>query len=151
MNSQNIVNESQEERQFREWTQAEYATAMRYLLNKGYTNSQIVQPESRILPPLVAMWKVNSHVDGRKQALWVITGDVPNDHVIATVAPTAREAMRHFSLSWQLKSANLEAAAVANRIELGSPAVQREVAQSLQIGAERLYKVVTANDLWPED
>ncbi len=135
----------------REWSQAEYARAMRHLLNQGFAETRLLQPTSRVLPPLVALWHFEVKQDGKRQRLWVVSGsDLPVDHVSETAAANARDAMRHFYLNWQLKSAQLEQSLAANKVEVGNPALQGEYMQSLQKGAERLYQLVNDDRLWPE-
>lgn len=139
------------EKRSREWSQAEYARAMRHLLNQGYAEPQVQQASSRVLPPLVALWHFDAKRDGKRQSLWIVSGnDLPVDHVPQSVAGNARDAMRHFHLQWQLKAAQLEQRLQDNQVDVGNPQLQRDYMQSLQRGAERLFQLANDDRLWPE-
>lgn len=139
------------EKRRREWSQAQYARAMRHLLNQGYTEPQLHQANSRVLAPLVALWHFDVKRDGKRQSLWVVSGsDLPVDHVPQSVATNARDAMRHFHLQWQLKSAQLERRLQDNQVDVGNPQLQRDYMQSLLSGAERLFQLANDERLWPE-
>jgi hypothetical protein len=146
-----MPNQAEIEKRSREWSQAEYARAMRHLLNQGYSEPGLMQPTSRILPPLVALWHFEAKLDGKRSRLWVVTGtDLPVDHVAETVAGNARDALRHFYLHWQLRAAQLEQKLANNQIEVGNPALQTDYMKSLQRGSERLFKLTNDDGLWPE-
>ncbi|MGI9236005.1 MAG: DUF4826 family protein [Woeseiaceae bacterium] len=65
--------------------------------------------------------------------IWVISGEVPTDHITSDVAATARDAARHFSLKWQMDAAHTKNSAVSNML----------VAK-----AEQLYEIVEDDNLW---
>ena len=99
------------------------------------TNS-VNAEDSRYLVPLFALWKLTS-LDGKK--FWVLCGDLPSDHSSFDVAPNAREALRHFSLKWQMQAENL---LQANTDE------QNNFANLLIGRAEGLYKLYNDESLW---
>lgn len=139
------------EKRSREWTQQEYTRAMRHLLNQGFTDTQLSQPTSRVLPPLVALWHFKAKQDGKSIQLWVVSGsDLPVDHVAESAAGNARDALRHFYMHWQLKAAQLEQRLKENKVDVGNPQLQTDYMKSLQRGAERLFQVTNEDRLWPE-
>ena len=139
------------EKHSREWSQAEYARAMRHLLNQGYAETRLLQPTSRVLPPMVALWHFEAKLDGKRSRLWVVSGaDLPVDHVAETAAGNARDAMRHFYMHWQLRAAQLEQKLANNQVDVGNPTLQIEYMKSLQRGSERLFKLTNEDRLWPE-
>lgn len=147
-----LPNQAEIEKRSRAWSQAEYARAMRHLLNQGFGETKVMQSSSRVLPPLVALWHFEAKLDGKRSRLWVISGtDLPVDHVGETAAASARDALRHFYLHWQLKAAQLEQNLAANKVDIGNPALQAEYMQSLKRGSERLFQLVNDDRLWPED
>ena len=151
--SQNEQTMSPEEiaKKQKQWTQTEFTRAMQHLVNLGVQTPQVMQTESRVLPPLVALWRAHGKMDGKMLEVWVVTGqDIPVDHIPFSAAPNAREAMRHFFMSFQLKSARLEQGLKENRVELGNAELQRQYIQSLVIAAERLNALVNTEQLWPE-
>jgi hypothetical protein len=86
----------------------------------------------------------------KTKSYWIISGEnVPTDHIDYSVAQTAREAAKHFTMKWQMQGAQLE--------KLGDGAATGEssddvdwvkVANGLQMQAEALYGLVENEDAW---
>ncbi|MCC5824816.1 DUF4826 family protein [Alkalimonas sp.] len=89
------------EQQQSEWVRSQFQKANEYLASKGILPDQVVVTESRYLVPLVAVWRIKSQ--DRKE-FWVLTGDLPTDHMALSGAKNAKEAIRAFSFQWQLKA-----------------------------------------------
>ena len=73
-----------------------------------------------------------------------MSGDLPSDMVDVNVAKTAREAVRHFSMTWQLKAENLIRSG-ATRDE-----TQAKYANLLISRAQSLYQMQSDDKLWGE-
>ena len=65
--------------------------------------------------------------------IWVIAGEFQTDSIGSSVAATARDAARHFSLKWQMDAEKSP--------EAGDAMVQR---------AEELYAIAEIDDAWTE-
>jgi hypothetical protein len=130
----------EQEKKASEWSRNQYAEVQRYCSKNQFQIKQIIQPESRLLPPLLAVWKVELN-DVDVKAIWVIGGEVPTDHVALSVAKTAREAMRHFSMSWQLKATQIEAEAKGNDSKM-------QYMHTLIRSAEGVYQLASKDELW---
>ena len=122
--------------QQKEWVREQYQVATKYLAEQGLVTESVVVEESRYLVPLLALWKLKA-LDGNYY--WVICGDVPSDFNKLDVAPNAREAVRHFSLKWQLQADNLLSAGDKEQEEFAGLLVGR---------AEGLYKMYEQESLW---
>jgi hypothetical protein len=121
-----------------EWVKNQYQKANQYLAGKGIIPDNVAVTESRYLPPLVALWKLNTK---DKTSFWVISGDLPTDHMPFSAAPTARDAMRSFSLNWQLKAENIMNNATVDK-------TQRDFANLLVARAQGLYELFEDQALW---
>ncbi|SHG83484.1 DUF4826 family protein [Ferrimonas marina] len=88
------------------WVREQFQKANRHLAEKGILPGRVLEKESRYLPPLIALWKMEDQ-SPQKRRYWVLSGDLPTDLVADSAAKDAREALRHFALSWQLKGENL--------------------------------------------
>ena len=124
------------EEQQQHWIRKQYQLATKYLAEKGVVTQSVQVEESRYLVPLLALWKLTS-IDGNK--FWVLCGDLPSDHSSVDVAPNAREALRHFSLKWQMQAENLLQA---------NNETQNEFAHLLISRADGLYKLYNDESLW---
>ena len=121
-----------------EWIRKHYQVATKYLADKGMVTNSVAVQDSRYLIPLVSVWKLKL-LDNA--TYWVICGDLPSDHINADVAVDAREALRHFSLKWQLQAENL----------LKQPKKeQQEFAQLLVGRADGLYELYSNDKLWQD-
>ncbi|TAA48396.1 DUF4826 family protein [Corallincola spongiicola] len=88
------------------WVREQFQKAQKHLASKGIVPAQVLEKESRYLPPLVSIWKIVT-ADKPAQTVWVISGDLPTDHVEVGAAATARDALRYFGLRWQLQAEQL--------------------------------------------
>ncbi len=122
--------------QQQQWVRDQYQAATKYLAVQGLVTESVVVEESRYLVPLMAVWKLKV-LDG--SYFWVICGDLPSDHSAINVAPNAHEAVRHFSLKWQMQADSL--------LKIDDKE-QDEFAKLLIHRAEGLYDMYQQDRLW---
>lgn len=121
-----------------EWVRSQFQKANEYLATKGIIPDNVAVSESRYLPPFVAIWKLNTR---EKKSFWVISGDLPTDHMPISAAPDAREAIRAFALHWQLKAEQIAQAGFADK-------TQQDFANLLVSRAHGLYDLFDNEQLW---
>ena len=122
------------------WVREQFQKANKHLAENGVLFDSVVTEESRYIAPYVAVWKIKAS-DGKY--FWVISGDLPTDFMPIENEKTARAAIRHFSLVWQLKAENI------NRNE-GANETEKEFAQLLISRAEGLHRIQAQEELWQE-
>ena len=86
------------------WVREQYLKATKYLAQKGLVTESVADTESRYLIPLMAVWKINL-ID--KTKVWVISGDLPTDHLVLEENESARNVLRHFTFKWQIQADGL--------------------------------------------
>ena len=123
-----------------EWVRAQFQKANEHLASKGILPDNVAVTESRYLPPFFAIWKLNTK---DKQSFWVISGDVPTDHMALLAAKDAREAVRAFSLHWQLKAQQIIDSGITDK-------TQQDFANLLINRAHGLYEMFEKEALWQE-
>lgn len=123
-----------------EWVREQFQRANKHLAENGVLFDTVVTEESRYLAPYLAVWKIKST---EKKFYWVISGDLPCDFASFEIAKNARDAIKHFSLQWQLKAENLLQSE-------GGDQTQKEFAQLLIEKAENIYQVQANDELWSE-
>ena len=138
--TQALTAEQQEELR-QEWIREHFQKANKFLAEKGIIPSKVIVDESRYLAPYVAVWKMQSK-QPKKQTFWVMSGDLPSDYVDVKMAATARDALRHFSMMWQLKAENLKQSGATRE------PTQAKFAQLLVSRAESLYHIHNDEKLW---
>jgi len=126
------------EAQVNEWVRSQFQKANLHLAEKGVVMDSVAVQDSRYLPPYVAVWKINA-LD--KQSYWVISGDLPTDHLELKAAESARDALRAFSFRWQVKAQQLIDAGISDQ-------TAADYANLLVNRAHSLYQLFESENLW---
>ena len=126
------------EEQKQAWIREQYLKATKYLAEKGLVTESVAETESRYLVPVMALWKINL-LD--KTKVWVVSGDLPTDHIALDKGESARDVVRHFSFKWQLQAENL--------LRLDDKE-QKQFAEFLIGRADGLYQLYDKDELWQE-
>lgn len=118
------------------WIRETLNRAVREITNQGVFDGEFVEARPVwSLPERVLIGQIRE-TDEQAAFQWIICGDFPTDHIASTVASTPREALRHFSLKWQL--------------DAGDSQALDEHAENLVARAEQLYEMVADDSLWQE-
>ncbi|MGB3726685.1 MAG: DUF4826 family protein [Glaciecola sp.] len=133
-----MTTEITNEAELNNWVRDQFQRANKYLAEQGILFESTVMTDSRYLAPHVAVWKIK---DTRGKQHWVISGDVPADAVDASVANDARDALRHFSLRWQLKAENIAKTSAGDKFQI-------DYAKLLDEKAQVVYALHEKDDMW---
>jgi len=79
---------------------------------------------------------------------WIISGDLPTDHISSTVAATPREALRYFSIKWQQDAARYNDPAERSAHGLDESKDWAQMTEKLIAKAEELYDMAEEDRLW---
>jgi hypothetical protein len=120
------------------WVKAQFQRANKHLAENGVLFESVVTAESRYLAPFVAIWKIKVS-DGK--FYWVISGDVPADFMPYASEKNARDALRGFSLRWQLQADNILNSGSQDKTQL-------EFAETLITKAEKIYELFSNDKAW---
>lgn len=129
-----------------QWVKSEHGKVLDYCSRNELNIARLIQGDSVILPPAVAIWLADSKVS--KQRFWIISGDLPTDHLQADIAKNARDALRHFALRWQLKAENLLQQQAHGQPQLGDAKTQSQFANELINKADGLYELYENDSFW---
>lgn len=121
-----------------QWVREQFQRANKHLAENGVLFDSVVVEESRYLAPYVAVWKIKSQ---QGKYFWVLSGDLPVDYIPFDTAEDVRSALKHFSLSWQLKAENIIS---TNGID----ETQQNYAKLLADRAISLYQLSEKQELW---
>jgi hypothetical protein len=127
----------QELEAYAEWAKAELRGMADHARNSDLFQEEAVGHATWTLPHRLFIGKV-----------WPKT-DRNTDHIESSLAETAREAARHFSLKWQLQAGRL--GGLRDQDETGSSDDKIEwekVSGKLQAQAEALYGLVEQEEIW---
>ncbi|MCG9758130.1 MULTISPECIES: DUF4826 family protein [Pseudoalteromonas] len=124
-----------------QWQRSCVQAAQKHLADKGVLPQSILEKECRYIEPMVALWKIKGQ-NGKKY--WVITGNLPTDHIEASAAATPREALRYFSFHWQMKAEEIISAKPVDK-------TQAQFANLLVNRAHGLYELFSKDELWANE
>lgn len=85
------------------------------------------------------------------QFVWFICGDLPTDTIGPAAATTPREALRHFSMKWQLDAERYRDPATRKAHGLDESKDWNAMTAKLVAKAEELYVMAETEKLWPDD
>ena len=80
-----------------------------------------------------------------------VCGEVPTDFLHSSIAATPREALRHFSMKWQLAAARHEEVTTKNQSQASSDSSQPDPIAMLTSQAEDIYELVEDDRLWSQE
>ena len=145
-----MVFQDQEELQaYAEWVKGQMNGMADHIKSSDLFRDQVMGHAVWTLPHQLFIGKAWSKVDKTK-SYWIISGEkVPTDHIDYSVAQTAREAAKHFTMKWQMQGARLEK--LGDGDATGEPSDDVDwvkVANGLQMQAEALYGLVENEDAW---
>ncbi|AQQ01106.1 DUF4826 domain-containing protein [Pseudoalteromonas aliena] len=123
------------------WQRECFQSAQKHLAEKGIMPKSVVDKDSRFLAPLCALWKFKAQ---NGKAYWVVTGRLPTDHAEVSVANNARDAMRYFSMQWQLKADQIMSVGTRDKTQI-------DFANLLINRAHGLYEIYEKEQLWANE
>lgn len=137
---QALTSEQQKQRSI-QWQRQCIQTAQKHLADKGILPETIIEKECRYIEPIVALWKIKGQ-NGKRY--WVITGNLPTDHLESSVAETPRDALRYFSFHWQMKAEEILSVKPVDK-------TQADFANLLINRAHGLYDLYSKDELWASE
>lgn len=120
------------------WQRECFQSAQKHLAEKGILPKTLIEKESRFIAPLCALWKFKAQTG---KNYWVITGRLPTDHAQDTAAENPRDALRYFSLQWQLKADQIMQSGNLDKTQV-------DFANLLVNRAHGLYEMYERDHLW---
>jgi len=144
-----VFKDQQELEAYAEWVKTELRSMGDHARSSDLFQEEAIGHAVWTLPHRLFIGRIWPKSD-KNRAYWVISGcDIPTDHIEGSLAETARDAARHFSLKWQLQSSRLESLEAADEpSEAGDGVDWQTVAQRLQAQAEGLYLLVEKEEIW---
>ncbi|MDK1286159.1 DUF4826 family protein [Pseudoalteromonas umbrosa] len=132
------MSNSKPQQSIQDWQRQQLHAAQRYLAEKGIITNKVIEKECRILPPALAVWRLE---DQTGKGYWAISGQVPTDAVEVKVAKSARDALKHLSYQWQIKADGILSSGVKDKTQL-------DFANLLVNKAHDIYAIYDNDKLW---
>ncbi|MGS0535817.1 DUF4826 family protein [Pseudoalteromonas sp. SaAl2] len=123
------------------WQRECFQNAQKHLAEKGVMPQSLIEKESRFIAPLCALWKFKAQ---DKKKYWVITGRLPTDHAHESAAENPRDALRYFSLQWQLKADQIMQSGAVDKTKV-------DFANLLINRAHGIYEMYEKDHLWTNE
>jgi hypothetical protein len=141
--------ESDVDKELKEWIKEQLHEAVRELGDKGIVESIIVEAKPAwVFPFQILLGKIREK-DQSGGFAWFICGEeIPTDYMHSSKASSPREAVRHFSLKWQLKATRKNEAHLKSAGKW-MPGTQLDHGNNQLVEqAEALYELVNEDSLW---
>lgn len=134
-----------------DWIRQTLDKAVRDISDLGVIPDELVEARP--------VWTVNGEVmigQARKAndpslVFWFISGNLPTDYISLTAASTARDALRHFSMKWQLDAERYADPATRKAHGLDESKDWSLLTKKLITKAEQLYAMAETDRLWRGD
>lgn len=130
---------------FTAWAQQHVSSMARHVHTNGVLEGELKGHCVWALPHKIFLGKIWPDGD-KSKTYWIISGELVNtDHIEGELADTARDAVRHFSLKWQMQAERLSA-----DFEDSNPddSNWQEIGENLVSQAEILYAAAQEDRLW---
>ncbi len=129
---------------FSRWVKEQFDNMARHAAENGLFDTDRLEGRPVWAIPHQAFIGRIWQIDSTANAYWIISGVFHTDHIPVSVAPTVREAARHFALKWQMQSARLE----GDDAEPAGEANWTGIGENLVEQAEALYALVERDEIW---
>ena len=142
------LSEEEQRAAYETWLKKELDSHPTHLFKHNLIDGKVKVALAWALPGRLCLGIVMSDKDPAK-AYWVISGDVPTDHLVLKQAADAREAAKHFAMKWQLQAARLVESQSVGR-SADDPKVWSEAGGVLTRKAEALYALTEDDAHWQD-
>ncbi len=140
------LSEAEQLAAYEAWLKKELDSHVTHLFKHGVIEGKVQVGVMWALPGRLCIGMVVSTTD-KSKAFWVISGDVPTDHLALKQATSAREAAKHFAMKWQLQAARLVESQSVGRSD-DDPKLWNETGSTLTRKAEALYALAEDDTHW---
>jgi hypothetical protein len=132
------------------WIRATLEKAVRDISGSGVFASDMIEARPIwSIPEKILIGQVRETSDPASFR-WIICGTVPTDVISSAVADNPRDALKHFSLKWQLGAARLSDPETREAAGLPDEPFGPGKSEELAAMAEELYAIAQEDRLWPE-
>lgn len=131
-----------------DWIHETLDRAVRDISNLGVFPNEMIEAKSLWSIPGRIMVGQMRQLDEPTMFIWFIGGNIPTDHIGGAAAKTAREALRHFSMKWQLDAARYADPETRKTHGLDPNLDWDQMTAKLVAKAEELYAMGEDERLW---
>ena len=133
------------------WIKKQLDDAVQKLMKQGDVEGLLVEAKPAwVLPFQILIGKIRPQGQTRGFQ-WCICGEVPTDFLQSSIAITPRDALRHFSMKWQLEAARHHDKVTQGLSGPESESVREVGGVQLSEMAEALYELVDDARLWLQE
>jgi hypothetical protein len=129
------------------WRLAQRSVVREYLAGQGVEHGEIGHRPAWDLPPLVAIWAIESLKAPGWIGWWVISGDLPTDYCSAQGCRHPRLAMRRIAENWR----DLVLRRREDETVLGDSGLPASLAPLLKTRVQTLLEIADDEEAWREE
>ncbi|MBS1721269.1 MAG: DUF4826 family protein [Armatimonadetes bacterium] len=133
------------------WCLAERQRVIDYLATQPIEYNEVGEWPAWFVPPIVAIWAIESAVEPNAIGYWAISGDLPTDFISGYRVVHPREAMAAFADQWDDVADHMERKVPHPEFVLGRESNWHELAPLLRARAKIFREWVADDDLWEDE
>ena len=128
-----------------QWLAEQRERVVAYLQAEEVAHGDVAGAPELHMAPHLALWVVAGPAD--KADWWVVSGDVPTDHVSSHRAPDPRAALRTFAKKWRT-AASVMATRDGDNADGVTEAQSKAASRNLFERAKMLWQLAEKDELW---
>jgi len=132
------------------WMRTRLDAAVEEIMRLGAIDDELVEARAVWTLPYKVMIGQVREANEQTTFRWLICGDLPTDHISSAAASTPREALKYFSLKWQMDAARYADPATRKSHELDESHDWSQLSDKLVAKAEELHAMAEDESLWRE-
>ena len=130
------------------WIRYTLGKAVHEITSLGVIEDKLVEARPVWSVPYRVMIGQIREANDQSTFRWIISGDLPTDHISSTVAATPREALKYFSTKWQMDAARYNDPVERKAHGLDETKNWNQLTEKLVAKAEELYNMAEDDSLW---
>ncbi len=131
------------------WLAEQHRHLIEYLERESVRHADVPDEPELHIPPYLALYHLPAASDSNT-GWWVITGDVPTDHVSDHRADDGRQALRAFARKWRTAAGVMAERQDADNADGATPEQSQAAARHLFERAKMLHQLAQKDEIWGE-
>ena len=130
------------------WAREVNDAAVSEIIERGVLDTEIFEARPVWWLPFQVVIGQIRDTHQRAASVWIIAGQVPTDYVSTEAAATPRDAVRHFSMKWQLDAARYKDPATQEQLGADNKEEWDRMGEALAQTAEALADLAADDRHW---
>jgi hypothetical protein len=132
------------------WCAEQRSNVVTYLAGEKCASTSVGEWPAWYMPPMLAVWAVESAEDPGSVGWWAVSGDLPTDYTECRGERHPRQGLRDIGQRWQIAAEKWLKGETFDSWQLGDGKCHTELAPLLAARAKALLEIVADDENWDE-